>query len=413
MDILALPAIFTLFLASAYDVLLPGHLTPLFVAILLSGQGKIKLLPMCIGMATGHATVMCGSIIIGATLAATLQSPTFGWYGILSRYVIYALTFAFGVYFLHAALRARSSCEAVQPYLQEKFAKLSYAHPFWLGIILGGVPCPATMGYAVIGMQLSAQLWYAITAVFAGMLVSLSLLGAAIYYVPRLITRLQRGLSGTPLFLIAAVVCFAYSVYGAWHFKTDFPHTWHRMWAWVHPIRAYENELRIFYTLDIGPEENASVQVIARDNDTYQIAFSFDFLAGKPPHFLPSLELHSPFATMTREEYRSLLVRLRDYFSSTVGTQWCPAHVYMARHISHVHDVTIATNMPADFLVSRMSESVRIISTLDAPQHTRERIQHAVGMSSATTELSRVEYETFLSRLHAFLTLTPIDRTSL
>ncbi len=284
MEALDFSGLFTLFIASAYDVLLPGHLTPLLIAFLISGRGRINIWALCLGMALGHSVVMSTAIVLGIVLKATLLSPVFGQFGIVSRHVIYSVSFVFGLYFSYVAYKEYTRQRTHAHHQHPHSTGPGHAHPFWLGVLLGAVPCPATAGYAVIGMHLTAFLWMALSAVFAGMLLSLIIIGISVFYLPQLAERIHKGISGVPLYTLAALVCFAYSVYGFREFKKDFPVTWHRMWAWTNPIHAQEQELRMFYDVSIGTNNTADIQVNKND-DTCMVVFSFDYLETHPPHF--------------------------------------------------------------------------------------------------------------------------------
>lgn len=410
MHALDFSGLFTLFVASAYDVLLPGHLTPLLIALLISGRGRINIWGLCLGMAVGHTVIMSSAIVLGMFLKISLQSPVFGQFGIILRHVIYALSFFFGIYFAYLAYKEYTHSRSPHhhhPHPHEPRA--GHAHPFWLGVLLGLVPCPATAGYAVIGMQLTAFLWMALIAVFAGMLLSLVIIGVSVFYLPAFAERIHKGISGMPLYILAAIVCFAYSMYGFREFKKDFPVTWHHTWAWTNPLRAQEQELRLFYTVSISSNTTADIHVIKND-DTYTVAFSFDYLEKHPPHFLSSLELMSPINEMTQEEYSAFLKKLRDYLEENRGANWQPDKIFMARHISTIHNVAISTHSEADFVVMRNTNDVQLIFNVNAPGKTVEKLRNTLEITSTTTCMSRVEYELFLSRLHACLTLTPLKR---
>lgn len=409
MEVLDFSALFTLFMASAYDVLLPGHMTPLLIAFLLSGRGKVNVWRLCLGMALGHSIIMSGAIVAGMGVKTVLQSPMLGQFGLISRQVIYGLAAVCGVYFTYIAIRswrhARSD-EHTHTHMPSPGAH----HPFFLGVAFGVVPCPATAGYAVIGMQMSMLLWQAIIAVVAGMMVSLSLIGLGVFYMPRLGRRLHKGLQGTPLYTLAAIVCFAYAVYGALQFHKDYPLTWHRMWAWVDPIASGEKELRRFYAVDIHDDDDADIAVHERDDGRYDVTFSFEYLGAQPRDLLPRLGCPAPFVIMSRDEYSTFLRTLREYLDTTTGASWHPAGVFMARHISMIHHVSIATNRPADILVSRTPSGVCVEVTNDVLDRAPANFLEMLGMSTTTTDVSRVEYDMFLSRLHASLSLTPLNQ---
>ncbi len=113
---------------------------------------------------------------------------------------------------------------------------------------------------------------------------------------------------------------------------------------------------------------------------------------------------------MTQKEYSAFLKRLHAYLEENRGVDWQPENIFMARHISAIHTVVIATNIPADFIVTRMTNDVLVVYNVDASADTQESLRKALDMPATTSRMSRVKYELFLSRLHAYLTLTPLEK---
>ena len=87
---------------------------------------------------------------------------------------------------------------------------------------------------------------------------------------------------------------------------------------------------------------------------------------------------------------------------------WDPSDVFMSRHIRTAHGVILRNDVGADIMVQRKDKKVSIVFTERFIKKAGEDIVWVLGLGGVECVMSRKEYLSFLNKLHAYLTVTPV-----
>lgn len=192
-------------------VFFPGHPTPLLLAT--GGMGMKKAWQFTLGMAISHGILMAMALATGQfflrMLTAAWPEGKF-WLSHLDIPILFIL----GLVLLREAFRRGDEEERAARMLDPR-------RPFATGAAIGFIPCPDTIGYAMIGGALGAHgLAHALTAtsiVFLGTALGFCSVTAVTGFFPRLIKSPKLG---PAICLATAAICFTNVGWRAWN-------TWH------------------------------------------------------------------------------------------------------------------------------------------------------------------------------------------
>lgn len=203
-----------LFVFSYVHVFFPGHPTPLLLAT--GGMSRKSAWKFSWGMALSHGIVMALALATGQIFLKSLTSVWPDGKFWLSHVDI-PILLILGFYLIREAFKEEDEDKNLA-------AKLDQKRPFWTGAMIGAVPCPDTIGYAMMGGAIGMKgLSYAVTAtsiVFIGTCVGF----LSVTLVAQILPRLVRSPKLAPaICLTTAVICFTSVVYRSW--------TTYRDWA--------------------------------------------------------------------------------------------------------------------------------------------------------------------------------------
>lgn len=199
----------TLFLIgfSFSHVFFPGHPTPLLLAT--GGMGLKNAWKFTLGMAIAHGLLMALALAVGGFLLQLLQAAWPAGKFWISHVDIPILLFL-GLFLLREAFRRGDEEERAAKKLDPK-------RPFLTGAAIGFIPCPDTIGYAMIGGALGTsgilELSFATSLVFVGTALGFCSVTAVAGFVPKLIRSPKLA---PAICLITALLCFANVTYRTW-----------------------------------------------------------------------------------------------------------------------------------------------------------------------------------------------------
>lgn len=182
-------------------VFFPGHPTPLLLAT--GGMSSRNAWKFTWGIALAHGLLMALALAVGQIFLKALQEAWPAGKFWLSHLDI-PLLLVLGFYMVRVAFKTGKDDA-------ENFAtKLNPKRPFLTGLAIGSIPCPDTIGYAMIGGAIGMHgLAHALTAtslVFFGTCLGFLSVTLAAQCLPRLIRspKLAPGIC-----LATAAICFA------------------------------------------------------------------------------------------------------------------------------------------------------------------------------------------------------------
>lgn len=193
-------------------VFFPGHPTPLLLAT--GGMGMRKAWQFTLGMAIAHGLLMALALGVGQFfLKALLGVWPSGKFWI--SHVDIPILLVLGCLLLREAFRKGGEVERAQKMLDPK-------RPFLTGAAIGFIPCPDTIGYAMIGgaigMKGLAHTALATSIVFLGTALGFCSVTAVASFMPRIVKSPKLG---PAICLITAVICFANVTWRTWHTWND------------------------------------------------------------------------------------------------------------------------------------------------------------------------------------------------
>jgi len=188
-------------------VFFPGHPTPLLLAT--GGMGSRKAWRFTLGMSISHGLLMALALAAGQVFLRMLTAAWPAGKFWLSHADIPVLL-VLGCLLLREAFRSGDEEQRAARMLDPK-------RPFLTGAAIGAIPCPDTVGYAMIGGSLGVHGWlHSFTAtgvVFAGTALGFCSVTAVTGFMPRLIRSPKLG----PAVCIAtALICFASVGWRTW-----------------------------------------------------------------------------------------------------------------------------------------------------------------------------------------------------
>lgn len=193
-------------------VFFPGHPTPLLLAT--GGMGMRKAWKFTLGMAIAHGLLMALALAVGQFFLKMLTTAWPGGKFVLSHLDI-PLFFILGLFLLREAFRRGDEEERAAKMLDPK-------RPFLTGAAIGFIPCPDTIGYAMIGGALGMHgLAHALTAtsiVFIGTALGFCSVTAVTGFFPKLIKSPKLG---PAICLVTALICFANVGWRTWNTWND------------------------------------------------------------------------------------------------------------------------------------------------------------------------------------------------
>ena len=155
----------------------PGHSKSLIVAAGLSGKQRKVILKYTAGFALAHGIMMVLAILAGFAFREILSHIAGHHSGLVMDLSIYALLIA-ASYFLFEAWRMSKNCtqkEAREP------AGLFDRRPFGIGLLMGMIPCPDSIGLGLIAPSLASEPGYLLPAVIVvWATVSVTILGMGV-----------------------------------------------------------------------------------------------------------------------------------------------------------------------------------------------------------------------------------------
>jgi len=193
-------------------VFFPGHPTPLLLAT--GGMGMRKAWKFTLGMAIAHGLLMALALAVGQFFLKMLTTAWPGGKFVLSHLDI-PLFFILGLFLLREAFHRGDEEERAAKMLDPK-------RPFLTGAAIGFIPCPDTIGYAMIGGALGMHgLAHALTAtsiVFIGTALGFCSVTAVTGFFPKLIKSPKLG---PAICLVTALICFANVGWRTWNTWND------------------------------------------------------------------------------------------------------------------------------------------------------------------------------------------------
>jgi len=194
-------------------VFFPGHPTPLLLAT--GGMSSRSAWKFTIGMALAHGIVMALALATGQVFLKALQEiwPSGKFW--LSHLDIPLLLFV-GFYLVREAFHKEEDDT------EGFFKKLDPKRPFLTGVAIGSVPCPDTIGYAMIGgaigMHGLAHGIMATSIVFFGTCLGFVSVTIAAQSLPRLVRSPRLG---PAICLVTATICFVNVGWRSWKTYND------------------------------------------------------------------------------------------------------------------------------------------------------------------------------------------------
>lgn len=193
-------------------VFFPGHPTPLLLAT--GGMGMKKAWQFTLGMAIAHGLLMALALGVGQfflkLLVAAWPEGKF-WVSHVDIPILLVL----GCILLREAFRKGGEVERAQKMLDPK-------RPFLTGAAIGFIPCPDTIGYAMIGgaigMKGLAHTVAATSIVFLGTALGFCSVTAVASLMPKLIKSPKLG---PAICLVTALICFANVTWRTWNTWND------------------------------------------------------------------------------------------------------------------------------------------------------------------------------------------------
>lgn len=193
-------------------VFFPGHPTPLLLTT--GGMGMKKAWQFTLGMAIAHGLLMALALGTGQFFLKMLMVAWPGGKFWLSHIDI-PILLVLGCLLLREAFRRGGEVERAHKMLDPK-------RPFLTGAAIGFIPCPDTIGYAMIGgamgMQGLAHMVTATSIVFVGTAAGFCSVTAVAGFMPRLVKSPKLG---PAICLVTALVCFANVTYRTWNTWND------------------------------------------------------------------------------------------------------------------------------------------------------------------------------------------------
>ncbi len=193
-------------------VFFPGHPTPLLLAT--GGMGMRKAWKFTLGMAIAQGLLMALALAVGQFFLKMLTTAWPGGKFVLSHLDI-PLFFILGLFLLREAFHRGDEEERAAKMLDPK-------RPFLTGAAIGFIPCPDTIGYAMIGGALGMHgLAHALTAtsiVFIGTALGFCSVTAVTGFFPKLIKSPKLG---PAICLVTALICFANVGWRTWNTWND------------------------------------------------------------------------------------------------------------------------------------------------------------------------------------------------
>lgn len=208
---MTLETFFFLLTFSYCHVFFPGHPTPLLLAT--GGMGMKKAWKFTIGMALSHGILMALALGVGQLFLKVLISAWPSGKFVLSHLDI-PILFVLGLILVREAVRKGNETERAAKMLDPK-------RPFLTGAAIGFIPCPDTIGYAMIGgaigMHGLSHAAMATSTVFLGTAIGFCSVTAVTGFFPKLIKSPKLG---PAVCLATAAICFISVGYRTWN-------TWH------------------------------------------------------------------------------------------------------------------------------------------------------------------------------------------
>ena len=194
-------------------IFFPGHPTPLLLATGRMSPGNAWKFTW--GMALAHGVVMALALATGQIFLKALHEVWPSGKFWLSHLDI-PLLLCLGFYLIREAFHKEEQDEKLNSLKNPK-------RPFWTGVAIGAVPCPDTIGYAMIGGVIGMNgLAHAITAtsiVFLGTCIGFLCVTFVAISLPRIIHSPKLG---PAICLATAMLCFgnvawrSYTTIGDW-----------------------------------------------------------------------------------------------------------------------------------------------------------------------------------------------------
>lgn len=193
-------------------VFFPGHPTPLLLA---TGSMSLRnAWKFTLGMAIAHGILMALALAVGSFFLQILQEvwPTGKFW---LSHVDIPIFLILGLILLREAFHRGDE--------EERAAnKLDPKRPFLTGAAIGFIPCPDTIGYAMIGGALAmtglAHLSVATSVVFLGTSLGFCSVTAVAGFMPKLIRNPKLG---PAICIVTALLCFVNVTYRTWNTWKD------------------------------------------------------------------------------------------------------------------------------------------------------------------------------------------------
>lgn len=193
-------------------VFFPGHPTPLLLAT--GGMGMKKAWSFTLGMAVAHGLLMALALGVGQFLLKMLMAVWPGGKFWISHVDI-PILLVLGCLLLREAFRKGGEVERARKMLDPK-------RPFLTGAAIGFIPCPDTIGYAMIGgaigMNGLAHTAMATSIVFLGTALGFCSVTAVASFMPKLVKSPKLG---PAVCLVTALICFANVTWRTWNTWND------------------------------------------------------------------------------------------------------------------------------------------------------------------------------------------------
>jgi hypothetical protein len=193
-------------------VFFPGHPTPLLLAT--GGMGMKKAWQFTLGMAIAHGLLMALALGVGQFFLKMLMAA---WPGgkFWVSHVDIPILLVLGCLLLREAFRKGGEVERAEKILDPK-------RPFLTGAAIGFIPCPDTIGYAMIGgaigMNGLAHTVMATSIVFIGTALGFCSVTAVASFMPKLVKSPKLG---PAICLVTALICFANVTWRTWNTWND------------------------------------------------------------------------------------------------------------------------------------------------------------------------------------------------
>ena len=89
---------------------------------------------------------------------------------------------------------------------------------------------------------------------------------------------------------------------------------------------------------------------------------------------------------------------------------WDPLDVYMVNHITRIHRIVIDRETWADVMIKYTNETITVKFSDAVINSSDGDILTVLDFGSNSQDFIRNDYMTFLSKLHAYLTLNPVKK---